>query len=220
MPGRTDASLQELFKRNRKRIKSHTTAEILVATSSVTRNYYFASADLTINGIVYQPQLRRGSEIKSSLTRAADQASVDLQNVDTVIGREFLSLGQSIYGATAKLGRFWNDLDSGTQSHEIFLTGVVVGFRGGQNLTRVDFVADPYAQVSVGATRRVVPSCQWRFREPTTCGYAGSLLTCNFLLDHTDGCEGRHGGGVGATLKRAKFGGFVFLNSGSRLKTI
>jgi hypothetical protein len=216
MPGRTDPTLQELLKRIKKRVKSHTTLEILVKTSSVTRNYYFASAALTINGIVYQPQLRRSSEIKSSLTRAADQASVDLQNVDTEIGREFLSLKESIDGATAKIGRYWNDLESATEIHEIFLTGVVVGFRGGQNAVTVNFVSDPYAQVSVGATRRVVPSCQWRFREATTCGYAGTLLTCNFLIDHADGCEGRHG----TPDKRAKFAGFIFQNSSQRLKNI
>jgi phage-related protein len=100
------------------------------------------------------------------------------------------------------------------------LTGVLVGLEIDENAVRVTAVSEPYANLSVGATRRVTSLCQWQFRNPNTCGYAGSLLTCNFNLNSTGGCEGRHGGGVGASLKRAKFGGFAYLSSSSRLKTL
>jgi phage-related protein len=95
------------------------------------------------------------------------------------------------------------------------LTGVLVGLQVDEQVVRVTAVSEPYANVSVGATRRVTNLCQWRFRDPSTCGFNGSLLTCNFMLNNAGGCEGRHG----TPLKQAKFGGFAYLNSSSRLKT-
>ncbi len=210
----------ELLARKDKQIESHTTLEVSINTTSVVKNYYFASAELVLDGITWQPQLRKGSEIKASLTRAADQATVDLQNVDSELGKEFLTLGESLNGADAKLGRYWKDLESSAEYHHVMFAGVVVGVPIDENAATITMISEPYANISVGASRRVTTSCQWEFRNPLTCGYAGSLLTCNFQLNSTNGCEGRHGGGVGATLKRAKFGGFAFLSSASRLKRI
>lgn len=212
--------LMTLLVRKDKQIESHTTLQVSINNGDIVRNYYFASAAISITGNVYAPQLRQGSQIKSSLTRASDQAAVELQNVDTILGREFLALGQSLYGAGAKIGRYWRDLISGAEFHTVLLTGVLVGLQVTENVARIAAVSEPYANISVGATRRVTNPCQWQFRNVNTCGYAGSLLTCNLNLNDTDGCEGRHGGGAGNSLKRAKFGGFAYLNSSSRLKTI
>lgn len=218
MPRRMPAGLMTLLARKDKRVESHTTLQIHIEDGDLLRDYYFASAELMINGASWAPQLRQGSQIKSSLARAADQASVELQNVDTELGREFLSLGFSLYGAESKIGRYWLDKDSGLDFHKVLLTGPLVGLQIDENVVRLTAVSEPYAQVSVGASRRVTGLCQWRFRG-LECGYAGSLLTCNFHLNDSGGCEGRHGGGVGDSLKRAKFGGFAYLSSKSRLVT-
>lgn len=215
MPRKMPAGLMELLARKDKRIESHTTLQLHIDDGDILRDYYFASAELMIAGAVWAPQLKQGSQIKSSLARAADQATVELQNVDTELGREFLTLGQSLYGAEAKIGRYWKDLDSGAESHKVFLTGPLVGLQIDENVARITAVSEPYAQVSVGATRRVAPLCQWQFRNPNTCGYDGSLLVCNFHLNDAGGCEGRHGD----PLKRARFGGFAYLSSKSRLVT-
>jgi hypothetical protein len=209
----------ELLNRKDKRIESHTTAQVTIDNGDILRDYYFASAALIINGITYTPQLRKGSQIKSSLTRASDQGSVEMQNVDTELGREFISLGQALYGAEMRIGRFWRDLDSNAEFHKVMLTGVLTGLQINEQTVALTAVSEPYANISVGATRRVTTLCQWEFRNTFTCAYAGPLLTCNFMLNHIDGCEGRHGGGVGDSLKRARHGGFVFLDSSSRFKT-
>jgi hypothetical protein len=216
MPRKMPAGLLDLFARKDKQIESHTTAQIEIDNGDIMRNYFFASGELMIDGATYTAQLRKGSQIKSSLARASDQASFELQNVDTELGLEFLSLGQALYGATAKIGRHWRDIESGAEFHKVFLTGPIVGLQINEDAVAITVVSEPYANISVGASRRVAPSCQWTFRDPTTCQFAGSLLTCNFLLNHADGCQGRHGD----PLKRAKFGGFAFLNSQSRLKTL
>ncbi len=210
----------DLLTRKDKQIESRTTLQIHIDNGDILRDYYFATAELLYKGVTWAPLLKAGSQIKSSLTRAADQATAELFNADTEIGKEFLALGQNLEGAEVKIGRYWKDLLSGGEYHKVMLTGPIMGFEIDENVVRITAVSEPYANISVGATRRVTSSCQWQFRNPNTCGYAGSLLTCNFLLNDTGGCEGRHGGGVGASLKRAKFGGFAYLNSKSRLKTL
>src|SRR5262245_37115090 len=220
MPRTMPAGLMTLLARKDKQIESHTTLQISIDNGDIIRNYYFASSSLSLTGQAYAPQLRQGSQIKSSITRASDQAAVEMHNVDTALGREFLSLGQALYGAGVKIGRYWRDLTSGAEFHKVLLTGVLVSLEVTESVARISAVSEPYANISVGATRRVTNLCQWQFRNINTCGYAGSLLTCNLNLNDTDGCEGRHGGGTGNSLKRAKFGGFAYLNSSSRLKTI
>ena len=219
MPRKMPAGWMELLARKDKQIENHTTLQVLIDNGDIIRNYYFASASLTIGGLEFQPLLKNASEIKASLTRAADQATVELINSDTSIGIEFLSLGQALDGASVKIGRYLKDLVGSFEDHKVFLTGVFAGLHIDENVVRITALSEPYANISVGATRRVTNLCQWQFRNPNTCGYAGSLLTCNFMLNDTGGCEGRHGGGVGASLKRAKFGGFAYLNSSSRFKT-
>lgn len=208
--------LMTLLGRRDKSIKSHTTLEMVVDTTDVKKSYYFATSALTFNNIEWLPLVKQGSQIRSSLTRASDSATIELHNADTLVGRELLALKQSLYGAAVKVGRLWRDNISAAEYHEIFLTGVVVSLSVGEEVARLTAVSEPYAQVSVGASRRVVPSCQWEFRSVLTCGYAGSELSCNFLLNDPGGCEGRHG----SPLKQAKFGGMAYQNSGSRFKTI
>jgi hypothetical protein len=216
MPRNTPAGLIDLFARRNARLRSHTTLQVSIDNGDILKTYYFASAKIFFNGVNWTPILKQASEIKTSLTRVADQSTVELINTDTAIGREFLSLGQAVGGAKTEVGRYWLDLESGADFHDILQTGLLIAPPVDENVVALSSVSEPYANVSVGASRRVALSCQWLFRQPTTCGYAGTLLTCNFLLNHADGCEGRHG----TPLKRAKFGGFAFLSSGSRLKTI
>jgi hypothetical protein len=206
----------ELFARESTQIESHTTLQISIDNGDIVRNYYFASAGLFFDGVHWRPLLKQASETKSSLTRASDRSTVELFNEDTEIGREFLALGQAINGAETKMGRYWKDLESGMEFHDVLLTGLLIAPPINEDVVGLSSVSEPYANISVGASRRVALACQWQFRNPFTCGYNGSLLTCNFLLNHADGCQGRHGD----PLKRAKFGGMAFLDAGARLKTI
>lgn len=219
MPRKMPAGWDEMMARKDKRIESHSTLRLIIDNGDILRAYYFASARLTIDGVEYQPELRRSSRIKASLTRAADAGDVEIQNVDTEIGKEFLALGEAIYGAEAKIGRWWRDLTSGWEDHKVFLTGPVVGFDPDENVVRLRAVSEPYANISVGARRVIDPLCQAVYRDPSTCGFSGpGLPTCNLMLNHADGCKGRHG--LTPTLERAKFMGQPFVNAASRFKTL
>lgn len=195
------------------RLESHTTLEVLIDNGDILRNYYFASSKLFFRGVTWEPALKQASEVKSSLTRSSDRCTVELFNADTELGKEFLSLGSAIDGAETVMGRHWIDLDSGMHFHDVLLTGALVAPPVDEDVVAVSTVSQPYANISVGASRRVSRSCQFNFRQPDTCGYAGSLLTCDFTLNGTGGCLGRHGD----PLHRAKNGSFVFISGKSRL---
>lgn len=213
MPRRMPQGLPEFLRRKNKQAESHTTLQVSVSNADIQKEYFFASAEVVIDGVVYANQLRRVSELTTTLTSEADRATVDLQNVDSELGKEFLGLGDSLDGSLSKVGRLWVDLESMAQWHMVMLTGPLVGLQVNESIVRLKMVSEPYSQVSVGSSRRYANRCQWKFRETTTCGYAGSLLTCNLMIDHADGCQGRHGD----PLKRAKFGGYPYLNSKNRL---
>jgi len=206
----------ELSKRRDKQIESHSTLKISVETPSIIRTYYFATARLLLQNVTWLPLLRRGDQIRASLSRAADQATAELFNADSAIGLEFLSLGSAIFGAEFQLGRYERDLMSGFEGHKVFLTGPVVGFRVAEDAVRLAAVSEAYANISVGASRSVSPICQWIYKDLSTCQSTSTLATCNLLLNHADGCSARHSGNDNL----AKNGGMAFLNSQNRLKTL
>lgn len=197
--------------------ESHTTLELsLPSDIAPAQTLYLATTRLVIDGVTYDNQLKEASSVKASLTRAADRASVDIQNADAVFGVDALRLADTLYGAKAKLGRYWRDLQSKASFQHTLLTGVVASVDINETVVRLGLVTDIYSPVNVGASEQVIRKCRWqvsgRFRG-AECGYSGPLLTCNGLLDSADGCQGRHG----STDKRARFGGFAYLESAATI---
>jgi hypothetical protein len=216
MPRQFANGLQDLLARKDKNLETHSTLELSVIGGAIPQNYYFATAKIEAGGIVWQPQLRKVSSIKASLTRTTNQATVDLQNVDTVLGLEFTRIQDYLSGATAKVGRYWKDHDSGSVFHELFLSGIVAVPPVSQDVVSLTVVADMYSGVSVGARRRMTRICQWRFRQEDTCGYDGVETECNLLINSNDGCQGRHGD----PLKLARYGGHPYIDPSAKLVTI
>jgi hypothetical protein len=215
MPRNMPPGLMDLLKRKDKQIETHSTLQLAVFGGAVPQYYYFASARLDALGIVWQPHLRQVSSIKASLTRTAHQATLDLQNVDQVLGIEFTRMQDYLSGAEAKVGRYWRDLDSGAAFHKTLLAGLVTVPPVSEDVVSLTVVSDAYSGVSVGARRRVTRMCQWRFKGQE-CGYTGTEGICNFLINDAGGCEGRHGN----PLKFARYGGFAFIDPSVKLFTI
>lgn len=219
MPRKMPAGLMDALNRQDLNIETHTTLELSVNTVAEIKNYFFATAMLTFDGVVWQPQLRRASEIRSSLTRTTNRASLELQNVDTALGVEFLSIRNFIFGAEAKVGHNWKCDEIGLDVHKVLLTGAVTGLEVAESAVSLTVVADIYSSVSVGPSRTITRLCQWQqhgdFKGPE-CGYTGAESTCNGLLNDAGGCEGRHG----TPLKFARFGGFPYLDNAAKFKII
>ncbi len=209
MPRNFPAGLNELLARPNRNIETHSTLTLFVPNEATTISYFFATANLVIRGVPFLGLLRETSAARSSLTRTVDRAELTIANEDTVFGRELIDIQEGLFGTEVRLGRYWRDVDSGVEFQRELLQGVVAGVDVNENVIKLSLVSDAYAAASIGASRRVTKSCQWRFRDPLTCGYAGAELVCNFLLNDTGGCQGRHGD----PLKRAKYGGFAYIES-------
>jgi len=211
MPRILPTGLAEALKRGT--LETHSTLELTLPDSATgARTLYFATAPVTVGGVKHSAQLRDTSAMKQSLTRAADRVTVDLQNVDTVLGIELISASESFYGARVRFGRYWRDIGSGAIFHKYLLTGAVVGVDVNETTARLALVSDAYAALNVGASQPVVRNCRWEviggYKGPQ-CGSTSDFLTCNYLLDHADGCSARHSG----TVNRARFGGFAYIKS-------
>src|SRR5262249_1629884 len=131
------------------------TLQLFVPIGSNIRNYYFSTASLQFDGITWQPQLRKSPEITSSLTSQVDNAVAEVQNVDTILGTEFENLERFLFGAEAKVGRYWKDLERGAEWHHVFLTGLVQDIDDNENTAQLTIVSDIYADLSVGPLRHV-----------------------------------------------------------------
>lgn len=216
MPRKMPQGLQELLARKNKQVESHGTLQVIVENAKPARNYYFATAELTIDNIDYRPLLKQTSQIRTSLTRAADQTVCEIHNADTLAGIDFLSIGTPLFNAAIKIGRWFKDLDAGAEYHLILQSGVIVGVQAAEDAVQLTAISEPYANIPCGAVRRVAPACQWIYKDPSTCGSTSAEPTCNFLLTHSGGCINRHSG----TINRARYGGFAYLNSQNRLKVL
>ena len=158
MPRSLPIGLKEVLKSGY--AESHSTLELsLPSDFAPSITYYFATARLTIGGVVYDRQLRNSDAVKTSLTKAADRVTVELQNVDTVLGVDFLRVADSLYGANVKFGRYWKDLRSAATFHHTLLTGCVAGVEINENVARLTLISDTYAAVSVGAREQVLRQC-------------------------------------------------------------
>lgn len=189
------------------RAEEHSTVELtLTGATMPARTYYLATAKLTINGIVYERDLREVGALRQSITRAVDRTEYAVENVSSLLGSDWINNPDEIQGATVKVGRYWRDLESGQEFHEIVFRGVVQSPKADQNTARVQVLSDIYA-ASIGGGRRVARKCQWKFRDPLTCGYTGVEIVCNKLLNSAGGCSGRS--------NQHRYGGFVFIQPSS-----
>jgi hypothetical protein len=171
------------------RLRSYGTLELVILIGSEVRSYYFATASLTFNGVTWQPQLRKTPAITSTITGEADGAIVEMQNVDTILGNEFAGLERYLYGAEAKVGRYWTDPDDGWQGYKVFLTGFVKAPSDNQLTAQLKVVSDVYAPVSVGPSRFIRGLCQAPEYKGFECGSTSDLPTCPRRLAD---CELRH----------------------------
>lgn len=219
MPRNLQLGLIDLLGREDRQIETHSTLQLSVVTGAERRNYHFATAALEFGGLQWRSQLRKTSEIRTSITRAANRATLELQNVDTELGVEFLGIQEFVFGAEAEVGKHWFDEKSNADIHDVFLTGSVSGLEVGEQAVRLTVVADIYSSVSVGPNRTVTRLCQWAEHgdyKGLECGYEGPEPTCNGLLNDAGGCQGRHG----TLLKVAKFGGFPYMDNLAKFKII
>lgn len=206
-------SAMEMIGRPDQNIRSHSTLELFIVTGAEDKTYHFATGQVVIDGVTWQPQLRETTEIRNSIKRATNRGTVDLQNVDTVLGVELARLKDYLTGADAKMGRYWENPDTGQIEHEVLLTGVIAGLEVNERVAGLVIAADTHSGTSVGPIRKVRKLCQARYKGPE-CGYRGAEARCDYTLNGSGGCHGRHGN----PLKFAKHLGAPYLDNAAEFR--
>lgn len=191
MPRIMPAGLMEAFNRPHSRIISLSTLELFILTGAETKSYYFATGTLSFGGISWQPHLRVTDEVVSSMLGDADDAVIELQNVDTILGIEFAGMERFLYGAEAKVGFYWKDLERGAEWHKVMLTGLVEDVDDNEMVARLTVVSDIYSGVSVGPLRTTRRRCQAFPYKGFECGSVSDLPTCPRTVA---ACDERHPG--------------------------
>jgi hypothetical protein len=97
---------------------------------------------------------------------------------ESFVGTEFASLERFLFGAEAKVGRFWIDRDRGSQWHKVLLTGLVDDISDNEMVARLTIISDVYADVSVGPARSIRRLCQALIYKGFECGSTSALPTC------------------------------------------
>lgn len=147
----------------------------------------------------YVGHLMRTSSTKQSLTQAADRVTVDIQNVDTLVGLSLNEVASSLAGSYAVFGRAYKT-GGGLWLTTPFVYGEVDDVSTDQNNATITIVSDTAPNVSFLTNRPIQKSCPLAFKG-TRCGYVGAETTCNKKRDDAGGCSGRN--------NVHRFGGFI-----------
>jgi hypothetical protein len=209
MPRLSTAGLDEALARPFGQLSSYSTLELIVDIGAGFRSYYLATASLTFNGVIWQPALRQTAEITANLAADASEAAIEIQNVDTLFGIEFVAIEEFLSGAEARVGEYWKDLDRNAEWHEILLTGLITGLDVNEQSAQLTIIPDLYSGVSVGPFRAIRRLCQAAYKS-FECGRpATDPPTCDKTLNGAGGCHGRWG----AIEKLARHMGAPFLDN-------
>jgi hypothetical protein len=159
-----------------------------------------AGTALSIDGVVYESGLISTSGVKSSLGSSVDRIDITVQNADwrwTKLNRQQHSALNRVY-----VGRAFQPVRDGAWAHITLLSGIIVGIPSNESTATIQCISDLYAAPNVGALRQVAKSCQWKYKDPRTCGYTGPEPTCNKIFESPDGCLGRN--------NQHRYGGWLY----------
>lgn len=103
-----------------------------------------ATAELVIDGAVYEPHLSEVVAMKLSLDRGDDYVEVRLQNPGQLSGSGLTPLPDALRGARARFGRYWRDSSTGQAEHQTLLTGVVTSVQADQDAVTLMLVSEAH----------------------------------------------------------------------------
>lgn len=208
MPRLLAAGLEEALIRGR--LSSYGTLELVVDIDSEIKSFYLATGKLNFNGMQWQPHLRESGDVDANLGADASEATVDIQNVDTLFGIEFVRIEEYLSNAVARVGRYWIDKDGGFEAHEVLLTGLITSVDPNEQNVGLKIIPDTNSGVSVGPSRHLRRLCQAPYKS-FECGrpITDPFDTCDYTLNGAGGCHGRWG----ATEKFTRHVGMPFLDN-------
>lgn len=213
MPRTVNSTLKSWLDNN-PLLESHSTLEIFLPFSEDGGSYYYStSGEVSISGNLYLKRLKEVGELKLSLGSAADRIEVRLDNSDDTEGWLFQQSSDILIQNHVKVGRiYYNPQVPGSQYHQILFQGTIVSYQVLDTEIQLSIVSDLYAGGQIGGTRLVSKTCQFKFKDATTCAFVGAGSVCSKLLNDA-------AGGCLFYANQHHFGGFVFIDSQSVQQT-
>lgn len=191
MPRTISSGLQDWLDKN-PLLESHSTLKIYLPNAPGTPTLYYATTLARIGGQDYSRPLKSVGELKLSMGKAADRVEVVISNEDNgQIGDFLLADNLLTRGSEVTVGRLYrNPAELGTEYHVELFQGTIATFTANNSDIRLTLISDMYKGGTVGATRTVATTCQFTFKDASTCAYSGAGTVCSKIYDDAaGGCE-------------------------------
>jgi len=159
-----------------------------------------AGSAIVINGEQFEGGIISTSGLRASLGNSVDRIDVRVSNTDWRWTR--LARQPRTFLTRAIIGRSVRTSQSASWTSLTLLTGIVASVVSDEREATLQCISDLYAAPSVGAIRTIARPCQWKYKDPRTCGYTGPEPTCNKIFESPDGCLGRN--------NQHRYGGFTY----------
>lgn len=178
-------------------LESHATIEIVWPSGAIQR---YSSRALTVGAKTYEAGLLANASLLSSAGAAVDRTEVQLRNEEWQTTRLLIAAALMGKAARAVVGKaIRSHVAPGEWLHAQIMTGLVVASGSVETGATLQILSDLYAAGSVGALEPVQALCVYPYRDSETCGYTGTLPSCDLTLKGSNGCEAhgnahRHGG--------------------------
>lgn len=172
----------------------------ITGTVVIVRHYARNPEDVVFNGVTYE----KGSFDLSIQSAGGQQAQVSLSINDfTQTIQGYMEAHGGGVGSNVTL--YVVNTDRLDQPPEIVEYFQIVGASASKYIQTFQLGAENALVQTFPRRRQTKDFCQWRYRDPDTCGYSGALPSCDLTLQGPNGCTAHE--------NSLNFGGFPGLNS-------
>lgn len=170
-----------------------------------------AGSEIEIAGDKFQGGLITVSGLRASLGNSVDRIDITVENVDWKWTKRAQIPRTS--QTRALVGRAVRPIRGGSWAFLTLLNGVLVTITSNEKEATLSCIADLYAAPAIGALTQYARPCQFKYRDPRTCGFPPApesgtdpFPTCDLIYESPGGCAGknwqhRYGGFLGDTEK-------------------
>lgn len=197
-----DTGLQSLV--NAGDVTGHSAIEIYLKSG---QNLYYSTEDVVVGAQAYLSNLRATGVVRHSRRRVIDGVDFEAQNIDRQLGLSFSATATALDGARAKFRKIYIAVD-GAAYIRTLAQGVLATAQISELVVECKLIGDMNAAGALAAWRALPAHCQWRFKDPKTCGAVTAATLCTKKLTGPNSCE-THG-------RRFRFSGFPFIDEETR----
>lgn len=184
--------------------QSHSAVEIYLKSGAVL---YYATDQILVGATQYIDNLRQTGVVRHSRRRVVDSVEFEAQNIDSQLGLSLTSTAAVLDGARAKFRKIYVALD-GTKHVRTLAQGQLATAVISELVVEAKLIGDLSTAGALAAWRALAAHCQWRFKDPRTCGAVTAATICTKRLTGANSCE--------THARRFRFSGFPFIEEDSR----